>query len=124
MSIPWSGYSVPWQICQDPTYFKAMRNEYQKSLIFNNRMINTIIIDQHYKISHPEITDELILSLIDVINGERLDPESVKGEFEYYKVDPLYYLDKPYRLIFLLCLSDDYLGVINAFRVKGDSNEK
>jgi hypothetical protein len=101
-----------------------MRNEYQKSLIFNNRIINTIIIDQHYKISHPEITDELILSLIDVISGERFDPESVKGEFEYYKVDPLYYLDKPYRLIFLLCLSDDYLGVINAFRVKGDSNEK
>jgi hypothetical protein len=64
-----------------------MRNEYQKLLIFANRMINTIIIDQHYKISHPEITDELILSLIDVI-------------------------------------SDDYLGVINAFRVKGESNEK
>ncbi len=100
------------------------RNEYQKSLIINKKSISTVIIDQHYKISHPEISDELILNLIQTINGARLEPETIRDGFEYYKVDPLYFLEKPYRLIFLLCIGDDYLGVINAFRVKGVSNEK
>ncbi len=100
------------------------RNEYTKSLIINGRSISTVIIDQHYKISHPEIDDELILNLIQVVDGASLEPEATKEEFEYFKIDPLYYLDKPYRLIFLLCLSDDYLGVINAFRVRGGQDEK
>lgn len=100
------------------------RNEYSKSLIANGRNISTVIIDQHYKVSHPEIDDELILNLVQIIDGARLEPETTKGEFEYYKIDPLYFLDKPYRLIFLLCISDDYLGVINAFRVRGGQNEK
>lgn len=38
-------------------------------------------------------------------------------EFSYFTVEPVLREEKPYRLILLLCFSDDYLGVINAYRV-------
>lgn len=100
------------------------RNEYSKSLVINGKSFSTVIIDQHYKIAHPKITDEIILNLLQIIDGAKLEPDAIRGDFKYFKIDPLYLLEKPYRLIFLLCLGDDYLGVINAFRVKGDQNEK
>jgi hypothetical protein len=72
-----------------------------------------VIIDQHYKISHPEMSYELILELI-----KNIDSESAGEQFDYYKIEPLYYLGDPYRLIFVLERDEDYLGVMNAFRVR------
>lgn len=40
-----------------------------------------------------------------------------KGDFEYLRVEPVELDDKPYRLVLVLCIHDDYLGVVNAFRV-------
>ena len=95
------------------------RNEYKILLSLNNRPITRVVIDQHYKISHPEMSDELVLDLVKTIDGLSLNKEAEKDGFEYFKIDPLYFLEKPYRLIFLICIGEDYLGVINAFRVKG-----
>lgn len=47
------------------------------------------------------------------------DAEAVRGDFEYFRVEPLEINAKPHRLIFLLCIGDDFLGVVNAFRVQG-----
>lgn len=94
-----------------------MRNEYQITGFFNDRFYSKVVVDQHYKVSHPEITDELILNLIRSIDLN-VDSESTDGYFDYYKVDPLYFLGDPYRLILVIEKDADYLGVINAFRVR------
>lgn len=67
---------------------------------------------------HKDITDSLILDLVRTLDKTELDVEAIKGDFEYYTVEPIIHEDKPYRLVLVLCIWDDYLGVINAFRVK------
>jgi hypothetical protein len=94
------------------------RKEYDFNVVINGRSLSRVIIDQHYKDKHTEVTDELILSLIREINGENYDIESESGGFQYFTVEPVLYEEKPYRLILLLCIHDDFLGVVNAFRVQ------
>jgi hypothetical protein len=64
------------------------------------------------------MNDEIILRLIATLDGKKFPPERTQGEFEYFTVEPAYLLDKAYRIVLVLCLVDDYLGVVNAFRVK------
>ena len=94
------------------------RNEYKLVLRFNERAIFRVIIDQHYKFAHPEMSDALILELVKLLDGESGHIESSDLEFEYFKKDPLFYMEKPYRLVFLLNKFDSYIGVVNAFRVR------
>lgn len=94
------------------------RAEYKKKLTINGRLLNRVVIDPHYKVNHPEINDELILNLVGEINGGNFVIESEKDGFQYFAVEPVSYDEKPYRLVLLLCLFDDYLGVVNAFRVR------
>jgi hypothetical protein len=94
------------------------RKEYDFNVVINGRSLSRVIIDQHYKDKHTEVTDELILSLICEINGENYDIESESNGFQYFTVEPVLYEEKPYRLILLLCIHDDFLGVVNAFRVQ------
>ena len=96
----------------------SSRKEYNLSVIINGRTLSRVIIDQYYKDKHKEVTDEIILDLIREINGENYDIESEKAGFQYFTVEPVLYEEKPYRLILLLCIHDDFLGVINAFRVQ------
>lgn len=94
------------------------RLEYDCKLFINNRKITKVIIDQHYKEKHSEkVDDELILELLRGINDEFFPPISKDEDFEYFKAEPVYLEDEPYRLIFLLYVQEDTLGVINCFRV-------
>lgn len=88
------------------------------TLMFNERLVFKVVIDQHYKQKHPEISDELILELVKILDGHRLNFDSENFAFEYYKEEPLVYNNHPYRLVFLIHKGEEYLGVINAFRVR------
>ena len=101
----------------------SVRNEYNLSLIVNGKNLSKVVIDQHYKAKHSEVTDEIILSLILEISGNNYDIESEKNGFQYFTVEPVFHEDKPYRLILLLCIHDDFIGVINAFRVQRSKHE-
>jgi hypothetical protein len=80
--------------------------------------VSRVVIDQHYRENHAEsVNDELILQLVRELDGKTFPVELVRGEFEYFTAEPVQVADKPYRLVLVLCVSDDYLGVINAFRV-------
>ncbi len=93
------------------------RNEYLLDITLNGRNFNSVIIDQHYLKKHPEMSDELILELVGTLHGRSFPIEMRKNTYEYFTVEPVDYEDKPYRLVLVMCLGDDYLGVINAFRV-------
>ncbi len=103
------------------TSTKPQRNEYDLSLTINHRIIRRVIIDQHYRENHSEsVNDSLILGLVKELDQRVLDVEVERGEYQYFKVDPVFPAegkDRPFRLILVLCIHDDYLGVINAYRI-------
>lgn len=94
------------------------RNEYFLNLTINQKKTSRVIIDQHYKIKHNELDDKLILDLVLTLDGEIFEIDSKYNNFEYFVAEPVLCLGKPYRVILLHCIDDNYLGVINAFRVK------
>jgi hypothetical protein len=91
-------------------------------MLFNGHKINEVIIDQHYKLKHPEMSDDLILKLVNELNRESRLHTHANGNFLYYVEDPIFYNGKPYRLIFLMESGYNYIGVVNAFRVKEKKN--
>ena len=94
------------------------RPEYPLKITINGRNLSHVIIDQHYRVKHGQsMNDDVILDLVKTLDGKKFPPERVQGENEYFTVEPVFRLEKPYRVILVLCLTDDYLGVVNAFRV-------
>lgn len=87
-------------------------------MIINGRFLTRVVIDQHYKINHSEIDDSLIIELVKELDNGNYTIKEQKGDFQYFSVEPVELDSKPYRLVLLLCIHDDFLGVINAFRVK------
>jgi hypothetical protein len=94
------------------------RRSYQISMVFNGIYINKLIIDGHYEEKHPEMSDDIILNLIKNLNGCLRKPVQKREEFSYYVEDPALFNDKPYRLIMVSEEGKQYLGIVNAFRVK------
>jgi len=94
------------------------RINYTVSLKFGRLLINEVIIDQHYKEKHKEINDLIILHLVKKINSKKVKIAGTKDNYRYYVAQPVYYKQKPYRLIFTIENGYNYIGVINAFRVK------
>lgn len=88
------------------------------SLVFNGLRIDEVIIDQHYKANHPEMNDYIIMSLIKELDGCSRKPERIDIKYSYFVEEPILLHLKPYRLIMVLEKGKQYLGVINAFRVK------
>lgn len=95
-----------------------MRPEYALWLIINEREISRIIIDQHYRDKRSDLNDYKILEMVKTLDGQNFPIETVRGEYEFFRVEPVYLDKKPHRLVLILCLSDDFLGVVNAFRVE------
>lgn len=94
------------------------RNEYKKSIRFNGLKLTRVLIDQHYTESHPEMSDELILELVDALDGGVFPVLEEKGGFQYFVVQPVIHEEAPYRMVLTIYIGDDFLGVINAFRVR------
>jgi len=93
------------------------RKEYPLEVTINNRKLSRVVIDQHYQLNHPDMNDDLILELVKTINCRSFPIEEEKDGFEYFTVEPVDFKNRPHRLILLLYLHDDFLGVVNAFRV-------
>ncbi len=93
------------------------RKSYLVSLVVNNLHIERVVIDQHYKIKHAaSMTDQIILELVCLLNQKRILQESEFNQFKYFTSDPLILKNKPYKLVWLLELNKNYIGVINAYR--------
>ena len=93
------------------------RPEYLLNLIINDRKISRVLIDQHYRENHRDLSDEIILELLEKLNNQSFPVEMIRGEFEYFRAEPVILNQKAFRMILLLPVGDDFLGVVNAFRV-------
>ncbi len=93
------------------------RRDYKISITVNLRAITRVIIDPHYELKHGDsVDDEIILSLVQMLDGKTFTPEIERDGFQYFKTDPLSLNGVHYRLIWLLEEHEIYIGVINAFR--------
>ena len=82
----------------------------------NEEIYTEVVIDSHYELKHSEqINDELILSLVLLLDGAEELPEDTKEPFNYY-VKILEHKNKTYRLVWLLEDGKLYIGIVNAFR--------
>jgi len=94
------------------------RTEYPLLITINGRALSRVLIDQHYKAKHPEVTDAIILELVKQLDGGNYAIENEQEDFEYFRVEPVFHNNDPYRIVLVLCITEDYLGVVNAFRVR------
>jgi hypothetical protein len=92
------------------------RRAYGLNLTVNGRQVNEVLIDPHYETKHPDISDALILELVEELDGKEFQPDEREGEWEFFMLDRIEHKGKRYRLIW--CMRDDSesLGVINCFR--------
>lgn len=95
-----------------------MRVKYDLSLRFRDIDIKEVIIDQYYNIKHFDVSDWIILELVKTLHNKTYEIKAETEIFTYFVAEPLYYNQKPYRLIFLLERDCNYIGVINAFRTQ------
>ncbi len=100
------------------------RNVYPLQVTINDRQLSRVIIDPHYREKHYDIDDSIILELVQSLNGGNFEIEKQDENFEYFAVEPVFLEKKTYRIVLLLCLVDDFIGVINAFRVRRKKHEK
>lgn len=93
------------------------RRDYRISITVNLRSIGRVIIDPHYELKHSDsVDDEVILSLVQMLDGKTFEPEAESDGFKYFKTDPLELNGVNYRLIWLLEENEIYIGIVNAFR--------
>lgn len=71
----------------------SSRNEYP---------LSRVVIDQHYKEKHSDVTDEIILNLLSQISGRNFEIEDEEDGFQYFRVEPIFHNKAPSRLILLL----------------------
>jgi hypothetical protein len=94
------------------------RPEYPLRIWLNGRWFRRVIIDPHYREKHGELNDLLILKLLTSLDGEALPTGDLAQGFEYVVAEPVVAMNKPYRLVLAIPDSDDYLGIVNCFRVR------
>ena len=93
------------------------RREFKiRPIRINGKFIARVIIDDHVD-NHQEMTDSLILRLVESLDGLDVLPDDTKEPFEYFVVQ-VEILNKDYRFVWLLEDAQFYVGVITAFRVK------
>jgi hypothetical protein len=97
-----------------------VRVKYDLLLRFEDIDINEVIIDQHYTEKHFDVSDWIILELVKHLNHREVDIKSKTNNdlYSYFVAEPLFHNNKPYRLVFLIEAGQNYIGVINAFRIK------
>ena len=103
----------------------SVRREYHIRLRFNGRQIKRVLIDPHYEQKHSgSIQDAVILGLVRLLDWTEYPVEAqTKSGFEIFRIEPLVFEGKSYRLIVTLPPLNgehetDYLGVVNAFRIR------
>jgi hypothetical protein len=96
-----------------------VRRRYPKKITINERQLVEVVIDDHYEGKHKSsVSDEVILELVADLDGKDFQAKTIGADgFEYYSTEPIVYEEKPYRLVWLLHPEENYVGVVNCFRV-------
>jgi hypothetical protein len=94
-------------------------NSYNIDVTINGNKIRKVLIGRHYELKHSNcMNDELILSLVRMLDEKTFPVDSTTKGVEYYVADIEYSVPlKVYRLIWLFEGEKlEVIGVINAYR--------
>jgi hypothetical protein len=90
---------------------------YKFEIIFNKNRIIAVTITDHYQQKHPEITNELILELLNKLNSWKLEPLKYSGQKKVYKWE-ITYQEKRYRLFFWFKIdTTNHLWIRNCYPI-------
>ncbi len=93
------------------------RREYGIDILVNRRRITKVIIDTHYEKKHSAtVDDQIILKLVETLDGEVIEPDAEDPPYSYFSQDRIELDGKFYKLIWLLEDDELYVGVVNAYR--------
>ncbi len=93
-----------------------MYRSYKGVFWFNDELYPELLIDPHFEVKHSaSISDDLIIKLVRRLHLSDFELSGTKSGYGYYKVNAEY-LGKLYRLILVVPLHREYLGVRNAHR--------
>jgi hypothetical protein len=93
-----------------------------KTILVNDTLICEIIIDPHVDKHKDHIIDDLIISLVELLDGRTYSPTNIQDEFSYF-VSKVLYSNKVYRLVWLQQKNQFYIGVVTAFKEKGAKHD-
>ena len=86
--------------------------------MLNDIVICEVIINNHYEAKHSRyMNDELILRLVQNLDGRHELPDSVRGGYSYFAT-LVEDNKRKYRLIWLFKNHSVYIGIVNAYRDK------
>src|SRR5581483_6970551 len=96
----------------------VMRRTYLLGIFVNGRWFNRVEIDPHYEEKHGEtVNDVIILELVKSLSTKKYVAERIdKNDFHYFTTEPIFFEEKPYRLVWLTHPKESFIGVRNAFR--------
>src|SRR4051812_39816363 len=100
------------------------RSESLLRLRINARDLGRVVIDQHYRAKHTDLTDELILALVTTLDNRNFEIEKKLGAFEYFAVEPVVFQDKPYRLVLLRAFMTTIWASSMRFESEGKRNDQ
>ncbi|MBI3606036.1 MAG: hypothetical protein HY202_08445 [Nitrospirae bacterium] len=93
------------------------RREYDIQITVNGRKIRKVIIDPHYETKHSgSLDDQIILGLVNQLNGQRFEPVDEDFPYLYFVTDGMVMNAKKYKLVWLMEADKLYIGVVNAYR--------
>jgi len=94
------------------------RRVYPISIKINGKRLESVVIDPHYKEKHAaSITDEVILKLVQLLNGRSFTPVDTDEQgFQYFVNDRLELNGRFYKLIWILHDKEIFIGIVNAYR--------
>ena len=93
-----------------------------KALSVNGIVINEVIIDSHVDKHNDHMDDNLILSLVTLLDGKTYKSKSHQDGFNYF-ASMLKFNNNTYRLVWLLQDHSFYIGVVTAFKDKRGKHE-
>lgn len=92
---------------------------YDIDIKVNGYTIKRVVIDPHYELKHSaSIDDQIILRLVEKLDGRDFRPIDKDGPYLYFVNDKMQLGGKLYKLVWLLDRNEIFIGVVNAHRRK------